>query len=93
MAILLDLTHARRARRLFHLLVERHGIRHFLLGGQEAAFRIDPARLDEAVALCGSWLECRTGREVNPEMAAWLRQDLRRTLIQRVAECMVQAGY
>jgi hypothetical protein len=93
MAILLDLTHARRARRLFSLLVERHGIHHFLQGGAEAAFRLDPARLDQAVALCGAWLERRTGRPVNQEMTAWLRRDLRRTLIQRLAECMVQAGY
>lgn len=93
MAIVIDLLHARRARRLFQLLLERQGIEHFLQGGASVAFRIDPHRLDEAVDMCASWLEMQTGRPVSDELKAWLRQDLRRRLIRVVAERMVRAGY
>lgn len=93
MAIVIDFLHARRARRLFQLLLERHGLPHFLVGGADVAFRLDPQRLDAAVQLCGTWLERQTGRPVTEEMLEWLRQDLRRTLIHHVAESMVQAGY
>jgi hypothetical protein len=93
MAVLIDLAHARRARRLFNILVERHGITHFLLGGAEVRFRVDPKRLEEAVQLCAEWLHIRTARQPTQETLDWLRVDLRRALIQRVAECMVRAGY
>lgn len=93
MAVLIDLTHARRARRMMHILVERHGIRHFLCGGRDAAFRIDPEKLRWAVGLCCEWVALRTGAEPSSELSEWLTADLKRMLIREVAHAMLQAGY
>jgi hypothetical protein len=93
MAVLIDLTHARRARRLFGILLERYGLPWFLQGGAEKAFRIDPERLTQAVEMCAEWTTRRSGEELNEETRHWLHQDLRRMLIEQVAQSMVRAGY
>ena len=48
MAVLIDLAHARKACRLFQIMLERYGIRYFLEGGAEKSFKIDAAKLDES---------------------------------------------
>ncbi|MEW5851473.1 MAG: hypothetical protein AB2A00_21975 [Myxococcota bacterium] len=93
MATLIDLTHARRGRRLLHLMAERYGISWFLEGGREKFFKLDPGKIETAVEMCAHWLLLRTGSEPNATTRAWLKKDLRRTLIQRLAESMVNAGY
>lgn len=93
MAVLIDLTHVRRARKLFGILLERYGITWFLQGGAEKSFRIDPDRLQHAVDLCAEWAARRTGTQVTPETHQLLHSDLKRLLIQRVAQGMVNAGY
>jgi len=94
MAVLIDLNHARRARRLFNILLERYGIRHFLQGGADVHFKIDPKKLNEAVLMCADWISLRGDGDIpNDETLTWVRGDLRRILVQRIAESMVSAGY
>ncbi|MBI5496984.1 MAG: hypothetical protein HY904_18360 [Deltaproteobacteria bacterium] len=93
MAVLIDLVHVRKARRLFQLLLERNGLRHYLEGDRERAFKIDPTKLESAVTMCSEWACLRTGTTTTEETVDWLRKDLRRMLIQAVAESMVRAGY
>jgi hypothetical protein len=93
MAVLIDLVHARKARRLFGILLERYGLRYFLEGEKERAFKIDNSKLEEAVRMCADWAAMRTGESANDETLAWIRTDVRRLLIQAVAESMVHAGY
>lgn len=93
MGDVIDIWHYRRAQRLFRLLVERCGVESFLLGHEEAAFRIDPRRIDDAVALAASWLELQTGRAASPATEKLMRNDLRRLLIRALARHLVDTGF
>jgi hypothetical protein len=93
MGDVIDIWHYRRAQRLFRLLVERSGVESFLVGKEEAAFQIDPARLDDAVVLAASWLELQTGRPASAATEQLMRNDLRRLLIRALARHLVDTGY
>ncbi|MBN2361690.1 MAG: hypothetical protein JXR83_19715 [Deltaproteobacteria bacterium] len=93
MATVIDLWHIQRSRRLFRLLVDRFGVASFLCGGVEQAFRIDPARVADAVGLAAAWLELRTGRAPTEATLELMRSELRRLLIHDVAQHLVDTGY
>ena len=93
MAQVIQLMHFRRARRLFMLLVERFGIEDFFLGGREEKFRLDEARIEDAVGLAASWLELQTGQPPTKATLARMRLELREVLIAAVAELMLQSGF
>jgi len=93
MGEVIDIWHYRRAQRLFRLLVDRCGVESFLLGEEDAAFQIDPARLDDAVALAASWLELQTGRAASASTQRLMRNDLRRLLIRALARHLVDTGF
>lgn len=93
MGQVINLSHFRRARRLFALLVERFGVEDFLLGGEEEHFRLDDARMQDAVGLAASWLELQTGQPLTQATLERMRQELRQVLIAAVAQHMVSSGY
>lgn len=93
MGTVIDLWHVQRSRRLFRLLVDRFGVESFLQGGAEEAFRIDPARIADAVGLAAAWLELRTDRPPTEATLELMRTELRRLLIRDVALHLVDTGY
>jgi hypothetical protein len=93
MGQVIDLCHIRRARRLFALLIERFGVESFLLGCEDEDFKLDPGKIQQAVALAASWLELRTGRVSTRATVELMRQELRRRLIRALAEHLVGAGF
>jgi hypothetical protein len=80
----IDLDHARRARRLIAILVDRFGVTHFLEG--RGPGRVSARACDDAVALACAWIERRSGRVVGPFIEEMMRRDLNRLLRQRIAE-------
>ncbi len=93
MGQVIDLCHVRRARRLFGLLVDRFGVESFLHGGADTDFKLDPEKVWQAVGLAASWLELRTGRTPTRATLNQLHLELRRRLIQAVAEHLVGSGH
>jgi hypothetical protein len=93
MGEVIDIDHVRRARRLLAILVERFGVRHYLEGGSEASWRIDPARVDDAVSLAIEWITRRSGSRPGEAVAVYMQRELRRILILRVAEGLLRAGF
>jgi hypothetical protein len=81
----------RRARRLFLLLLERVGAEHYLMGREQP--KIDPSRLSDALELCCEWITRRTGEPVPACTRRVMQRQLRRLLIHRIAEQLVQVGH
>jgi hypothetical protein len=79
-----DLEHVRRSRRLLAILVDRFGVAHFLEA--RGARRVNERACEDAIALARTWIERRTGRSVDDEIARLMRRDLRRLLLRRIAE-------
>src|SRR5688572_27609033 len=80
----IDLDHARRARRLIAILVDRFGVSHFLEG--RGPGRVNMRACDDAIALACAWIERRSGRAVGPSIEDLMRRDLHRLLRRRIAE-------
>lgn len=93
MAEVIEIDHVRRARRLLAILVERFGVRHYLAGGCDAHFRIDPVRVDDSVALASEWIARRSGSDPSDGARQYMQRELRRILIRRVAEGLLRAGF
>lgn len=91
MADVIQFDQIRRARRLFGILLNRMGLDSFLQGGDEP--RIDPARFEETLSLCCDWIERRTGNSVENATRNVIQRQIRRELIQHIAEGMVRAGF
>jgi hypothetical protein len=95
MAEIIDLDHARRARRMLGILIQRFGYEHFLIHERPAVFppRVDEHHLDDAITLAATWIERRSGRVLGATLRARMRRDLRRRVLCVIAERMVRAGY
>jgi hypothetical protein len=91
MADIIDLSLVTDVRRLFHKLLETRGLSYFLKGEGDRLFHIEPARVE---------LVLRTALRARPEHLApppdvavdYCRKEVRRELIRRVAEAMLQTG-
>lgn len=75
------------------ILVDRFGVRHYLHGGSDACFRIDPHRVEDACALAAEWIARRTGSRPAEAVVVFMQREMRRILIRRVAEGLLRAGY
>lgn len=88
-AIVIDLDHVRRARRVLPILVERFGMAHFLAAETAETLdsgAIDGPACDDAVALAGVWIERRSGRSVSAAIEEIMRRELRRLLVMGIRE-------
>jgi hypothetical protein len=90
-ADVIPIDHIRRSRRLFRILVDRLGLEHFLDEGERRFPRLDAQAVDAALALCADWIERRTGGYVDGISREVMERQLRRLLILRVAERLVNA--
>lgn len=79
-----DLEHVRRARRLLAILVDRFGVGHFIRTDAHGAGLLDERACDDAIALARIWIERRTGRDVEEDVARMMRKHLRRLLVERI---------
>lgn len=93
MGDVIDLEQIRRGRRLFAIFVQRFGVEWFLAVDSGWVPRLDPDRLDAALELAFGWMERRLERQVEDGTLRLLRRELRRTLLQALAERMVKAGF
>lgn len=93
MGDVVDINQFRRARRLFELLVGRFGVDTFIELEGDPPLRIDPAQIRQAVGLAAAWLELQTGRAITEATHGLMTQQLRRCVIQALAERLVKAGY
>lgn len=84
--VIVDLEHWRRARRLLPILVDRHGLGFFL--DEATAFPAKPRLARDRVARCvevaASWIERRSGRDIDDDGRQTLHRYLLRILDERL---------
>ncbi|HTN54337.1 MAG TPA: hypothetical protein VML50_18150 [Anaeromyxobacter sp.] len=84
-----DLTLVSRARRALHATLEERGLGFFLLASSRTP-RLDPRRIAWVVESARRRVSLRARRD--PNALSRTRRVLRRELIRRLAEAMLQAG-
>lgn len=89
MPIVVDLTLVSRARRALHATLEERGLGFFLQQGSRTP-RLDPRRIAWVVESARRHVSLRARRD--PDALARTRRVLRRELIRRLTEAMLQAG-
>jgi len=91
MAEIIDLSLVAEARRYFHKLLDSRGISYFLRKDGHRLFEIEPAKVDMVVRTAA-----RARPPELPELPApaleYCRKQIRRELIRRVVETMLQTG-
>lgn len=92
-ADVIEIDHIRRARKLFSILLGRMGVEYFLSPREGPRPRIDPRRCHDTLELCCDWIHRRTGTVVPDATREVMQRQLRRLLIQQIAETLVRAGY
>ena len=91
MADIIDLTLLTDARRLFHKLLDARGIAYFLRNDGQRLFQIEPAKVDLIVRTAARNRPPHLPKP--PRMAVdYCRKEIRRELIRRVVEAMLQTG-
>lgn len=90
MSIVVDLTLVSRARRVLHKVLEERGLGFFLKPESRRTPRLDPRRIAWIVELARRQVGPRVRRD--PDALARTRRVLRRELIRRLADAMLQAG-
>jgi hypothetical protein len=91
MADIIDLSLVADVRRLFHKLLDARGLSYFLKKEGDRLFHIEPAKVEMVLRTA---LRTRPEGSAPPEAAvAYCRKELRRELIRRVAEAMLQTGF
>ena len=89
MAHIVDLTLTAEARRSLHRVLDQRGIGFFLKRRRREPARLDPLRIAWVVEAAAR----RTRRPTrDPDALARTRRVLRRELIRRLAESLVEAG-
>ncbi len=89
MSNVVDLTLVSRARRALHATLEERGLGFFLSAASRAP-RLDPRRIAWVVEAARRKVPPRARRD--PDALARTRRVLRRELIRRLTEAMLQAG-
>ena len=89
MPIVVDLTLNAEARRSLHRILSQRGIGFFLKRSRRGPARLDPRRIAWVVEAAAR--RSRAPR-LDPEALARARRVLRRELIRRLAESLVDAG-
>jgi hypothetical protein len=85
-----DLTLVSRARRVLHKVLDERGLGFFLEPGSSRPPRLDARRIAWVVDLARRQVGPRARRD--PDALARTRRVVRRELIRRLAEAMLQAG-
>ena len=94
MGEVIALEHVRRSKRLFGILIERYGLHYFLAeNGQPHPLALDHKRFEQAVTLASVWMELQTKNIPTESTLSIMRRDLRRLLLQRIAQDLVRAGW
>ncbi|HTP50611.1 MAG TPA: hypothetical protein VMK42_07935 [Anaeromyxobacteraceae bacterium] len=84
-----DLTLTAEARRSLHRVLDQRGIGFFLKRPRRGPAKLDPRRIAWVVAAAAK----RTrGRQADPDALSRTRRVIRRDLIRRLAESLVDAG-
>lgn len=89
MSNLVDLTLVSRARRVLHAVLEERGLGFFLSAASRTP-RLDPRRIAWVVEAARRNVPLRARRD--PNALSRTRRVLRRELIRRLTEAMLQAG-
>ncbi len=91
MAEVIDLTLVTDARRLFQKLLDTRGIAYFLRNDGRRLFQIEQAKVEMVVRTAA---RNRPGHLPRPPVCAvdYCRREIRRELIRRVVEAMLQTG-
>jgi hypothetical protein len=91
MAEIIDLTLVSDARRYFHKLLDTRGISYFLRKDGHRLFEIEPSKVDLVVRTA---TRSRPAHLPKPHTRAveHCRKEIRRELIRRVVETMLQTG-
>jgi hypothetical protein len=85
-----DLTLVSRARRVLHSVLEERGLGFFLKPESSRTPRLDPRRIAWVVEVARRRVGPRAAKD--PDALARTRRVIRRELIRRLAEAMLQAG-
>ena len=92
MAEIIDLTLIADARRFFHKLLDTRGIAYFLRNdGGPRLFQIEPAKVELVVRTAARSRPSHLPKPPIPAMEH-CRKEIRRELIKRVVEAMLQTG-
>ncbi|MCI0573963.1 MAG: hypothetical protein L0Y66_24790 [Myxococcaceae bacterium] len=91
MAEIIDLSLVSDVRRLFYKLLEARGLSYFLKKDGDRLFHIEPAKVEMVLRAA---MRARPEERARPPETAveYCRRELRRELIRRVAEAMLQTG-
>jgi hypothetical protein len=91
MADIIDLTLLTDARRLFHKLLDTRGINYFLRIEGPRPFQIEPAKVELVVRTAQRGRPPHLPKPPKPAVE-YCRKEIRRELIRRVVEAMLQTG-
>lgn len=91
MADIIDLALVSDARRLFHKLLDTRGINYFLQKDSRRLFQIEPAKV-ELVLRTATRTRAPHLPKPLPIAVEHCRKEIRRELIRRVVESMLQVG-
>jgi hypothetical protein len=91
MAEIIDLTLVSDARRFFHKLLDTRGIAYFLRQDGHRLFQIEPAKVDLIIRTAARSRPAHIPPPPQPAVEH-CRREIRRELIRRVVEAMLQTG-
>ncbi|MGQ0506953.1 MAG: hypothetical protein ACT4TC_16705 [Myxococcaceae bacterium] len=91
MADIIDLTLVADARRFFHKLLDARGIGYFLRKDASRPFQIEPAKVEMILRTATRSRPAHLPKPP-PTAVEHCRKQIRRELIRRVVECMLQTG-
>jgi hypothetical protein len=92
MSELIDLSLLKESRVVLQQLLERRGLAYFLARDGRPLFSLEAEKVDLVVRSCLAKLS-RRGRTVHPRAVEQCRRLVRRELIKRITEAMMQVGY
>ena len=85
--------HIRRSQRLFGIFLDRFGLRYFIDQESDLVLAIHETRAEQMVQLAACWLELRTGLPPAQGTLTIMKRDMRRLLIRRIAETLVEVSH
>lgn len=91
MAEIIDLTLVSDARRYFHKLLDTRGISYFLQKDGHRLFQIEPSKVELVVRTAARARPAHLPKPPAPAVD-YCRKEIRRELIRRVVEAMLQTG-
>ena len=91
MAEIIDLALVADARRFFHKLLAQRGLAYFLRQDARRPFQIEPSKVELVVRTASRTRAAHMPRPPPPAVEH-VRKEIRRELIRRVVEAMLQTG-